>query len=104
MAHIGVLEWLEEHRIPVDYVAGTSMGGLIGGAYAIGMTPAEIRAFATSLEWDVLLRNSPAYQELSFRRKEDRRSAPSSLELGARGGLKVPIGINSGHYIGLVLD
>ena len=104
MAHIGVLEWLEEHRIPVDYVAGTSMGGLIGGTYAMGMTPAEIRGFATSLDWDMLLRNGPAYQELSFRRKEDRRSAPSPIELGARGGLRTPIGINSGNYIGLVLD
>ncbi len=88
MAHIGVLQWLEENRIPVDYVAGTSMGGLIGGAYAMGMTPAEIRTFATSLDWDVLMSNGPAYQELSFRRKEDRRSAPSSIELGTRGGLK----------------
>lgn len=104
MAHIGVLEWLEEHRIPIDYVAGTSMGGLVGGAYAMGMTPAEIRTFATSLDWEMLLRNGPAYQELSFRRKEDRRATPSSIELGARGGLKLPLGINSGNYIGLVLD
>ena len=36
LAHIGVLEWFEEHRIPVDYIAGTSMGGLVGGLYATG--------------------------------------------------------------------
>ena len=39
LAHIGVLQWLEEHRIPVSYVAGTSMGGLVGGFYATGNSP-----------------------------------------------------------------
>ena len=39
IAHIGVLEWFEENKIPIDYIAGTSMGGLIGGAYASGMDP-----------------------------------------------------------------
>src|SRR6185369_7535592 len=43
-AHIGVLEWLEQHRIPVDYDAGTSMGGLIGALYAMGMTLAKVPA------------------------------------------------------------
>jgi len=36
LAHVGIIRWLEEHRIPVDYVAGTSMGGLVGGLYATG--------------------------------------------------------------------
>src|SRR5262245_8692359 len=42
-AHIGVLEWFEQHRIPVDYIAGTSMGGLVGGLYAIGQSPKAMR-------------------------------------------------------------
>src|SRR5439155_1140579 len=42
LAHIGVLEWFEEHRIPVDYIAGTSMGGLVGGLYSTGKTPQEL--------------------------------------------------------------
>lgn len=41
LAHIGVLRWLEEHRIPVDIVAGTSMGGLVGGVYATGKSPEQ---------------------------------------------------------------
>ena len=44
LAHVGVLRWLEEHRIPVDVLTGTSMGGLVGGSYATGMTPDEIEA------------------------------------------------------------
>src|SRR5437773_2900240 len=43
LAHIGVLRWFDEHHIPVDYVAGTSMGGLVGGFYATGMSPDEDR-------------------------------------------------------------
>ena len=42
IAHIGLLRWFEEHRIPIDYLAGTSMGGLVGGAYAAGLSPDQI--------------------------------------------------------------
>jgi NTE family protein len=43
LAHIGVITWMEEHRIPVSYVAGTSMGGLVGRIYGTGRSPAEVR-------------------------------------------------------------
>src|SRR5204862_6590957 len=43
LAHIGVLRWFDEHHIPVDYVAGTSMGGLVGGVYGTGMSPDDLR-------------------------------------------------------------
>src|SRR6188474_2316525 len=45
IAHVGVIRWLEEHRIPIDVAAGTSMGGLVGGAFASGMDSAELQAF-----------------------------------------------------------
>ena len=48
MVHIGVLKALEENNIPVDYIAGTSAGGLVGGMYAAGMTPSEMEAFVLS--------------------------------------------------------
>lgn len=51
LAHIGVLKWFEEHHIPVDYVAGTSMGGLVGGFYATGMTPEEMQQLIEGLDW-----------------------------------------------------
>src|SRR5215467_3306159 len=104
LAHIGVLRWLEEHRIPVDYIAGTSMGGLVGGLYATGMPLAEIRRLVSTLDWDKLLSGPPSYNELSFRRKEDRRAYPSALEFGWRDGLRLPQSINPGHYVGLLLD
>jgi len=103
-AHIGVLEWFEQHHIPVDYVAGTSMGGLIGALYAMGMTPAEMRAFSARINWEKVLAGPPAYEELSFRRKEDRRAYPSDFEVGTKGGLRLPVGLNPGHQISLVFD
>src|SRR3954453_22279627 len=53
IAHIGLLRWFEEHRIPVDYIAGTSMGGLIGGAYASGLSPDEIQVLMEKADWDL---------------------------------------------------
>jgi len=81
-AHIGVIEWLEEHRIPVDIVTGTSMGGLIAGMYATGMTPAEAHQFITAVDWDKSLLAEPNYDQLSFRRKEDRRALPARRRFG----------------------
>jgi NTE family protein len=50
LAHIGVITWMEEHRIPVSYVAGTSMGGLVGGIYATGRSPAEVRELSNGID------------------------------------------------------
>src|ERR1041385_4939537 len=54
LAHIGVLEWFEEHRIPVDYVAGTSMGGLVGGLYAAGRSPKQLEEIVERQNWDII--------------------------------------------------
>jgi NTE family protein len=103
-AHIGVLQWFEEHRIPVDYIAGTSMGGLIGAMYAMGRSPAEIRQLVTTLDWDVLLRGYTAFRDLSYRRKEDRLNIPGPITLGLRHGVRLPVGINPGHDVSLLFD
>src|SRR5580704_16507357 len=71
LAHIGVLQWFEDHHIPVDYVAGTSMGGLVGGLYATGHSPAEMRAIVEKQDWNAIIDGGTKYQDLSFRRKED---------------------------------
>ncbi|MGE5581756.1 MAG: patatin-like phospholipase family protein [Bacillota bacterium] len=92
-AHIGVLKWLEENRIPVDFVAGTSMGGLIGGCYAMGMSPAEIEVFVENIDWDHLFNPGPSFNRLDFRRKEDDWDYPLIYQAGWRNGLKVPKGL-----------
>jgi NTE family protein len=104
LAHVGVLEWFEGHHIPVDYVAGTSMGGLVGGFYATGMSPAELKKLIEGVDWNEVLGDQTPYEDLSYRRKEDQRAYPNALVLGLRDGLSVPSGLNSGHQIGLLID
>jgi NTE family protein len=76
LAHIGVLQWLEEHHIPISYVAGTSMGGLVGGIYATGNSPSEIRALVDGIDWNDVLRGKVPFRDLSYRRKEDEVEYP----------------------------
>ena len=104
LAHLGVLEWMEEHRIPIDYIAGTSMGALVGGLHATGMTSAEIRDFASRVDWRQALSSTPPYRQLAFRRKEDATVFPVALEIGLK-GLKpgLPSGLSAGQGVGLVL-
>ncbi len=104
LAHIGVLEWFEEHHIPVDSVAGTSMGGLVGGFYAMGMSPGELKALIEGVDWNEILGDATPYEDLSYRRKEDQRAYPNAFILGLRNGLSLPGGLNSGHQIGLLID
>ena len=84
MAHIGVLQWLEEHRIPVDRISGTSMGSLVGAFYATGSTPAQMRALAVSDAFMHVFTLQTPYSDLSFRRRQDRRELPAALTVGLR--------------------
>ena len=104
IAHIGVLQWFEEQHVPVDFIAGTSMGGLVGGFYASGVSPADMKTLIEKLDWDQILRDRTPYEDLSFLRKQDQRDYPNSLVLGLRKGLYLPAGLNAGHQIGLLID
>ena len=104
LAHVGVITWLEEHHIPVDYIAGTSMGGLVGGVYATGHNAVEMRQIVNQIPWDEVIGGRTPFQDLAFRRKQDARDYPNSLEFGLRKGLEFPAGLNSGQQVSLVLD
>ncbi|MBV8116112.1 MAG: patatin-like phospholipase family protein [Silvibacterium sp.] len=104
LAHIGVIQWLEEHRIPVSYVAGTSMGGLVGGLYATGRSPQEVLQLVDGINWDQVLRGVTPFNKLSYRRKEDAYQYPNQLEFGLRKGLRFPEGFNSGQEVSFILD
>ena len=104
-AHIGVLKVLDANHIPIDYIGGASMGGLVGAMYAMGKSPDEIEEFVASLDWNELLNPVVAFDNLSFRRKDDRRNIPAPITLkGKLNDLKLPNGLNSGQEIGLLLD
>ena len=85
IAHIGVIKWFEENHIPIDVAAGTSMGGLVGGAFATGMSAAELRTLITGTDWDLMF-GSSSFPFKNVRRKEDARSYPSRLEFGLKKG------------------
>jgi NTE family protein len=104
LAHIGVLQWFEDHHIPVDYVAGTSMGGLVGGLYATGKSPEELKDIVEQQDWNAIIDGGTAYQDLSFRRKEDARAFPNRIELGLKKGLSLPSGLNSGQGVSMLID
>jgi len=104
LAHVGVIKWLEENRIPVDVIAGTSMGGLVGGIYASGESPGQIETLIRGIRWNEVLRGTTPYRDLSFRRKEDRRDYPNAFEFGLKLGTQFPSGFNSGQQVGLILD
>lgn len=71
-AHIGVLKYIEEIGIPVDYVVGTSMGSIIGGLYALGYSPDEMQELISDLDWSVYIKNSVDRQNLSSSEKKRR--------------------------------
>jgi NTE family protein len=104
LAHIGVLKWFEEHHIPVDYLAGTSMGGLIGGLYSTGQSADELKEIVQTANWPLLLGGQTPYQDLSFRRKEDARQVPNSIQIGLKHGPSLPPGLNTGQQITLLID
>ncbi len=84
-AHIGVLKVLEELRVPIDCIAGTSMGALVGGGYASGMPAEEIEKFVTNVDWKSAVGGvgSRKLEPVEQKRFND---ASGSIELGLKGG------------------
>nr|AUN37331.1 putative patatin-like phospholipase [uncultured bacterium] len=101
LAHVGVLKALEELRIPVDYIAGTSMGAIVGGLYATGMSADELERKLSRIDWTSLFSDRPPREELSQRRKEEDFKYPIPFELGWREG---EIGVARGVIEGGALE
>src|SRR5277367_2885198 len=100
MAHIGVLKVLEELKVPIDCIAGTSMGAVVGGLYASGMTAQQIEATIRSVNWQDAFRDSPPRRELAFRRKQDDENFLVRLPLGLKHGkLLLPKGFIQGQKL-----
>jgi NTE family protein len=99
-AHIGVLQVLEEMRVPVDCVAGTSMGSIIGGLYSVGYDPDDLAEIVQNIDWDAAFRDQPVRKRLSFRRKEDDDLPLWPLEIGIGGhGPSGPAGLTTASRI-----
>jgi NTE family protein len=82
LAHIGVLRVLEEMQVPIDLIVGTSMGAVVGGAYASGRSLDELEALVKGANWNAILADRPARDRLAIRRREDDERLPSRIEFG----------------------
>ncbi len=99
-AHIGVLEVLERLRVPVDCVAGTSMGALVAGAFAAGLTPAEMREAMAKADWADMFQDNPAFYDMSYRNKRLSQTFLPGSELGVTDrGLQYAPGVVTGQKI-----
>jgi len=100
LAHVGVLKVLEELRVPVHCVTGTSMGAIVGGTFASGMPIADMERFVVAADWDDIFRDRPPRTEVSSRRKLDDYRTLFAPEYGVKsGGLALPKGVIAGVSI-----
>jgi len=100
LAHIGVLRVLDELRVPVHCITGTSMGAVVGGAFASGVSAAQMDDTVTKTDWNQVFSDRPPRAEVSTRRKIEDYKTLFAPEIGvSRDGLALPKGVLSGVSI-----
>lgn len=93
-AHIGVLQMLDRLHVPIDAIAGTSMGAVVGGLYASGLSGQQIGEAMASVDWQVAFRDRPPLDALNYRRKKEVEQYLVNLPLGLQGRrLVIPHGL-----------
>jgi len=103
-AHIGVLKVLQELRVPVDVIAATSIGSIVGGSYAAGYSPQQLEQVARATDWASLFTTRAPRPDLAWQLKEDDYKNLFTLEFGIKeGGLTLPRGAVGAHELGLTL-
>jgi NTE family protein len=99
-AHVGVLKVLEDLRVPIDAIAGTSMGAVVGGLYASGLSARQIEKLMTSIDWQDAFRDRPPREDLTLRRKQEDAEFLVKFPLGFRDGRAVlPRGLIQGQHL-----
>ena len=104
-AHVGVIRMLEQMHIPIDAIAGTSMGAVVGGLYAAGLSGDEIERVFRELDWQEVIRDRAPRRDRAYRRKQDDRNilAKGALGVNTSQGVVLPLGLVQGHKITQVL-
>jgi NTE family protein len=103
-AHVGLLKVLEELHVPVDCVVGTSMGALVGGAYATGMTSADVEKLLVSIDWSEAIGQAGVRDRMPIRQKASEQIYTNRLEVGVdEGRLTLPGGLVSSVEIERIL-
>lgn len=104
-AHIGVLKVLEEQKIPVDYIAGTSMGAIVGALYASGLSAAELEKVITSIDWKDVFSGNPNRRDIDYRRKREDYEHLTGLSVGIRDGKVVtPKGLIQDQKVNVLFE
>lgn len=104
MTEIGTLRWLEEHRIPVDVIAGTSMGSILAALYSTGKTPEEMSHILNDEEVTHVFRITSDYAAKSYRRREDSREIPNAVGIGLKHGISLRNSILTDTGLNELLD
>jgi len=98
------LEVLEELRVPIDFIVGTSMGAIVGGMYATGLSPAAMRQRIAEVDWHDAFSDAPARRHVAFRQKEDDDRPLFKFEFGyGRNGLSFPSGFVAGQKLNFII-
>ena len=104
-AHVGILKAIEELDIPVDYIAGTSMGAIIGAMYASGYSAAEIETVLESMDWTASMSDTPERRDQTMRKKELDAQFLIPYRIGFnRGKIQLPLGAIEGQHLTQVLQ
>jgi len=100
IAHVGVLQVLQKLHVPIDAIAGTSMGAVVGGLYASGLSPQQIDATVRSMNWQEAFRDQPPREDLTLRRKQEDENFLVKFPIGIKGGRPVlPMGLIEGQSL-----
>jgi len=104
MAHVGVLEVLEEMGVPFDAIVGTSMGAIVGGMYASGISPQQMRERLKEIDWVDAFNDEPPRKHVPFRRKQEDHVPLFKFEGGFnRDGFSLPSGMVAGQKLNFIL-
>lgn len=104
-AHIGVLKVLEEQRIPIDYIAGTSMGAIVGALYASGLSAGELEKVITGIDWKDVFSGEPDRRDIDYRRKREDYDILSGLALGIKDGrVLMPKGLIKDQKVNVLFE
>ena len=104
LSEIGTLQWLEEHHIPIDVIAGTSMGCMVSALYSTGRTPEQLKSVMNDKVFGAVFSFSNAYITRSFRRREDARELPNAVTVGLRHGISFRNAVLTDQGLNAFLD
>lgn len=99
VAHIGAIKVLEEAGIPIDYIAGTSMGAIVGGLYAIGYDTRTLDSMVRTQNWPQLLSDRVQLRNMSMNKKEAAEKFVLTIPLTADNKIKMPDGLVGGQNV-----